>query len=79
MTPMNKSTPRRQRPCPRCGRPSRPDSFPFCSERCRLTDLSGWFGETYGIPAEETDDEQGEDETHRPPTKGAGDFLFRPM
>jgi endogenous inhibitor of DNA gyrase (YacG/DUF329 family) len=23
---------------------------PFCSERCQLVDLQGWFGERYRIP-----------------------------
>jgi len=40
--------------CPACGKPS---SFepsnrwrPFCSERCRLTDLGGWASGDYRIP-----------------------------
>jgi endogenous inhibitor of DNA gyrase (YacG/DUF329 family) len=24
---------------------------PFCSERCKLLDLSNWFNETYRVPA----------------------------
>jgi endogenous inhibitor of DNA gyrase (YacG/DUF329 family) len=41
--------------CPTCGRelewagaPFRP----FCSERCRLIDLGGWFSEQRAIPGE---------------------------
>lgn len=29
---------------------------PFCSERCRLVDLQGWFGERYCIPQDEDPD-----------------------
>ncbi|MBN2225061.1 MAG: DNA gyrase inhibitor YacG [Deltaproteobacteria bacterium] len=57
---MEKITKSKERPCPYCGRPSRPDSFPFCSDRCRLIDLSGWLSEVYTIPAEELDDEDRE-------------------
>lgn len=27
----------------------RPDSFPFCSSRCRMADLGRWFGEEYKL------------------------------
>ena len=41
--------------CPACGRAVEwtPASRwrPFCSERCRLLDLSGWMLEEYRIPA----------------------------
>ena len=47
--------------CPACGKPavyaeSNP-SRPFCSPRCRLTDLGGWASEAYRIPAQPADDE----------------------
>ncbi len=29
---------------------------PFCSDRCRLVDLQGWFGERYRIPHDEDSD-----------------------
>ena len=29
---------------------------PFCSDRCRLVDLQGWFGERYRIPQTEDSD-----------------------
>lgn len=49
--------------CPQCSRPSVLESSnrwrPFCSERCKLLDLGQWFGERYGIAAE---DEQSEEE-----------------
>ena len=50
--------------CPICKRPAQPRpgnlAHPFCSDRCRLIDLSRWLGEEYriagpraGDPAEE--------------------------
>jgi uncharacterized protein len=52
-------------PCPSCGKPA---SFaesnpfrPFCSERCRLTDLGAWATETYRIPGKPGPDEGGKD------------------
>lgn len=43
--------------CPTCGKdvPFTPESKwrPFCSERCRLIDLGGWFDEENAIPGEE--------------------------
>jgi len=41
-------------PCRACAEPvseSEP-TFPFCSERCRMIDLSRWFGESYRISRE---------------------------
>ena len=40
--------------CAICGKPVAPRlenrSYPFCSDRCRLVDLSKWLGEEYRIP-----------------------------
>ncbi len=36
--------------CPICGKPSERRFAPFCSDRCRLVDLSRWFGGTYVVP-----------------------------
>ena len=54
-------------PCPRCGREITvdesvplPRDFPFCSDRCRLSDLGKWFDEEYriaGRPAPPPDSE----------------------
>jgi endogenous inhibitor of DNA gyrase (YacG/DUF329 family) len=30
--------------------------MPFCTERCKMVDLGGWFLEKYRIPAVEDDD-----------------------
>ena len=40
--------------CPGCGKEiqyctSNPDR-PFCSEKCRMVDLGGWFNEQYAVP-----------------------------
>ena len=38
---------------------------PFCSERCQLVDLQGWFGERYRIPLDEgTDPEDAIESNH---------------
>ena len=42
--------------CPRCHKSvgvdpdNRPADYPFCSERCRLLDLSKWLQGEYSIP-----------------------------
>ncbi len=40
--------------CPHCGKETNIDernpSRPFCSERCKLIDLSGWISGAYRIP-----------------------------
>ena len=42
------------RPCPVCNQPAEllaeNRHRPFCSERCKLVDLSKWFGGEYVIP-----------------------------
>ena len=45
--------------CPTCHKASfwEGNAFrPFCSERCRLVDLQGWFGERYRIPHQDEPD-----------------------
>ncbi|WP_207539886.1 DNA gyrase inhibitor YacG [Sabulicella rubraurantiaca] len=60
--------------CPVCGQPSAPrrpgerSAFPFCSDRCRQVDLARWFGERYGIAADE-EDTPGDDDA---PVTGQG-------
>jgi endogenous inhibitor of DNA gyrase (YacG/DUF329 family) len=43
-------------PCPRCGLETEADetkplsrAFPFCSDRCRMSDLGKWFNEEYRV------------------------------
>ena len=41
------------KPCPHCGKPAPWEANPwrpFCSERCRLTDLGNWASGAYRIP-----------------------------
>lgn len=50
------------RPCPICGKPSRREHYPFCSERCRDRDLNRWLSGSYAIPVVEEDGgDDGED------------------
>jgi endogenous inhibitor of DNA gyrase (YacG/DUF329 family) len=48
----------RGRCCPICGKPSRPATRPFCSQRCAERDLARWLGGAYRIP---TEDRPGDD------------------
>lgn len=48
--------------CPNCGARIVWDAVnsphrPFCSERCRMSDLNGWFEENHVIPGPVLDDE----------------------
>lgn len=51
--------------CPQCGQSTRLDDSnrwrPFCSERCKLIDLGGWFEGRYRVPSDEPVD-GGEDQ-----------------
>lgn len=38
--------------CERRFDPQESPALPFCSERCRLVDLSRWLDERYGLPYE---------------------------
>lgn len=39
--------------CPVCGKPSAPESKPFCSKRCADVDLQRWLSGRYAIPVAE--------------------------
>lgn len=52
------------RPCPICGKPSKREHRPFCSQRCARIDLGRWLGEDYRLPAED-DEQDGADEPPR--------------
>jgi uncharacterized protein len=54
-----KAKPGKAKPCPICGKPASETSRPFCSERCRDVDLNRWLSDSYAIPGEEDDDEDG--------------------
>ena len=58
--------------CPICRRPTDSETdadFPFCSERCRLTDLGNWATEKYVVSSpvfeEEESDEEPSDQPRR--------------
>lgn len=36
--------------CPICKRPATTAYHPFCSDRCKLVDLSKWFDGSYAVP-----------------------------
>ncbi|MCE7029211.1 DNA gyrase inhibitor YacG [Jiella avicenniae] len=44
------------RKCPECGRPSRRETFPFCSPRCQAVDLNRWLSGRYVIPGPPLDE-----------------------
>lgn len=52
--------------CPICNAPCALDRSnpwrPFCSERCRLLDLSSWLGGDYAIPGPPVPNEQDRDD-----------------
>jgi hypothetical protein len=57
-------------PCPRCGarREWSGNAWrPFCSERCKIIDLGGWFSEKNAIPGEpaEIPDAEGDAQLQR--------------
>lgn len=45
--------------CPQCGKSSRYDinnpDRPFCSARCKTSDIARWAEESYRIPVQEED------------------------
>ncbi len=51
--------------CPICGNTfmeATTEAMPFCSQRCRMVDLSRWMNEEYGLPYERLDDDEDEGE-----------------
>lgn len=51
------------RKCPICGRTAADEFKPFCSKRCRDTDLAKWLGGKYaiaGAPARDEPEEESE-------------------
>jgi endogenous inhibitor of DNA gyrase (YacG/DUF329 family) len=57
----------REVPCPRCGtrREWSGNAWrPFCSERCKVIDLGGWFSEKNAIPGEAVEIPDGEGDAH---------------
>ena len=46
--------------CPICRKPVEPvarnEWFPFCSNRCKVLDLSKWLNNEYAVPARDEDE-----------------------
>ncbi len=62
--------------CPTCGAlaawsPSNPFR-PFCSERCKMVDLGGWFEERFRIPGQPAPDADGDGDQPSPTAQPAG-------
>ena len=61
---MSESRPPRIVACPACGKSTAYVASnrwrPFCSERCRLTDLGAWASVSYRIPAKPGEDKPAE-------------------
>lgn len=49
--------------CPVCGRPTAPETRPFCSPRCKQVDLNRWLSEVYRVPAETPQNAKDDDTT----------------
>ena len=52
---------RPKRKCPECGKESRRETYPFCSQRCKDIDLNRWLSGAYAIPVTEADENLDED------------------
>jgi endogenous inhibitor of DNA gyrase (YacG/DUF329 family) len=65
--PTNGSAPSKTAACPICGKPSVPESRPFCSRRCADVDLHRWLSGRYAIPVREESDEDGVPALDGPP------------
>jgi endogenous inhibitor of DNA gyrase (YacG/DUF329 family) len=50
--------------CPICSKPAAPrarnPAAPFCSPRCRQSDLGKWLSEEYRVPSEEAPSDESE-------------------
>jgi len=58
--------------CPICRRPTDSETdadFPFCSERCRLTDLGNWASEKYVVSSPVFEEEESGDDPSEQPRK----------
>lgn len=44
--------------CVICAKAAQPETFPFCSQKCRAVDLNRWLSGAYVLPATEEEDEE---------------------
>ena len=42
--------------CPECGKESKRETYPFCSQRCKDIDLNRWLSGSYAIPVTEAEE-----------------------
>lgn len=59
-----------KRHCPICKKATdseKEPNFPFCSERCRLTDLGNWASEKYRVSDPGLEQEEDEPSPEQPP------------
>lgn len=68
---VNDSDKKPAKSCPICGKPSDEKFRPFCSKRCADVDLNRWLSGVYSIPVKESEDEDGERGTPKPPDDAA--------
>jgi uncharacterized protein len=47
-------------------KPADPRWRPFCSERCKLLDLSKWIDGAYRVPGEPVEEQRDDDEDREP-------------
>ena len=62
--------------CPICRRPTDSETdadFPFCSERCRLTDLGNWATEKYVVSSPVFEEEESDEEPSDRPRRNRND------
>lgn len=56
----------RTAPCPHCAEPAILNASnpwrPFCSERCKLVDLNGWFSGEFVIPGDSIEHPSGDED-----------------
>ena len=63
---------RPKRKCPECGKESRRETYPFCSQRCKDIDLNRWLSGAYAIPVADDEDEGGLDDKYSPAGESEG-------
>jgi len=60
--------------CPICKKsvddegPNRPQTYPFCCERCKLIDLGRWLSGKYQIPVDNSPDASDTTDENTPPS-----------
>ena len=58
---------RRRNGCARCGQPVAAAHAPFCSRGCKDRDLLNWLGDSYRVPGDPAELEEGLDSERQAP------------